>query len=267
MIKSLLDAEDEPQTLRKKDSAAENLSGDDILELSEKNLNAAEPIPMVEPLPETETKEIYELLEQVETEDADFRTNDDLERKIAEIERRHKMEIEQLLRNNKEMPGKQSEYRTNVEPRVVENIEQNQEVETVVTTTPPTVSENAPPAVDANAAQTPPSSEPKSTEVASESRAETLRQTGMAWSAAIALFGSILFFLIIGWFADLLLDTSPWGLVAGIVIGGILGFVQFFRINAMIFKPPKNEFEATSLKASENAEISENPPANEHFPG
>jgi F0F1-type ATP synthase assembly protein I len=43
--------------------------------------------------------------------------------------------------------------------------------------------------------------------------------------------------LIIGWGADLLLGSSPWGIVAGIVLGSIIGFVQFFRITSRIFKP------------------------------
>jgi F0F1-type ATP synthase assembly protein I len=66
--------------------------------------------------------------------------------------------------------------------------------------------------------------------------AETLRQSGMAWSAAIGLFGSVLFMLILGWFFDLLTGASPIGLVVGIIIGASLGFYQFFRITSQIFK-------------------------------
>ena len=66
--------------------------------------------------------------------------------------------------------------------------------------------------------------------------AETLRQSGMAWSAAIGLFGSVLFMLILGWFFDLLTGASPIGLVVGIIIGAGLGFYQFFRITSQIFK-------------------------------
>lgn len=68
------------------------------------------------------------------------------------------------------------------------------------------------------------------------SAGETIRQSGMAYSAAIVLFGSVVFMMIFGWFADLLLGSSPWGIVGGIILGGIIGFIQFFRITSQIFK-------------------------------
>jgi F0F1-type ATP synthase assembly protein I len=73
-------------------------------------------------------------------------------------------------------------------------------------------------------------------DVKPESAGETIRQSGMAYSAAIVLFGSVVFMMILGWFADLLLGTSPWGIVGGILLGGIIGFIQFFRITSQIFK-------------------------------
>jgi F0F1-type ATP synthase assembly protein I len=69
-----------------------------------------------------------------------------------------------------------------------------------------------------------------------ESMAETVRRSGLAYSAGISLFASVVFMLIIGWGADLLLGTSPWGIVFGIVLGAIIGFVQFFRITSRIFR-------------------------------
>jgi hypothetical protein len=69
-----------------------------------------------------------------------------------------------------------------------------------------------------------------------ESYAETVRKSGLAWSAGIAFFGSVVFLMIIGWIADVLLGSSPWGIVGGIVVGSLLGFVQFFRITSQIFK-------------------------------
>ena len=70
----------------------------------------------------------------------------------------------------------------------------------------------------------------------SESSDETIRKSGLAYSAAIILFGAIVFTLIIGWFADLLLGTSPWGKVGGIILGSIIGFIQFFRTTSQLFK-------------------------------
>jgi len=64
---------------------------------------------------------------------------------------------------------------------------------------------------------------------------ETVRRSGLAWSAGIVFFSSIAFMLFLGWGADLLLGSSPWGLVGGIVIGSILGFIQFFRLTSRIF--------------------------------
>jgi len=69
-----------------------------------------------------------------------------------------------------------------------------------------------------------------------ESIAETARKSGLAYAAAITLFGSIVFMLILGWFADLLLGSSPWGIVGGIILGAAIGFLQFFRITSQIFK-------------------------------
>ena len=69
-----------------------------------------------------------------------------------------------------------------------------------------------------------------------ESMAETARQSGLAWSAGIAFFASVVFMLILGWGADLLLGTSPWGIVGGIILGSVIGFVQFFRLTSQIFK-------------------------------
>ena len=76
---------------------------------------------------------------------------------------------------------------------------------------------------------------------------ETIRMSGLAWSAGITLFGSIVFMLVIGWLADTLLGSSPWGLVAGVVIGSVIGFVQLFRINREIFRRNAAPTETTSL--------------------
>ncbi len=80
-----------------------------------------------------------------------------------------------------------------------------------------------------------------------ESMAETVRRSGLAYSAGIAFFASVVFMLVIGWGADLLLGSSPWGIVFGIVLGSIIGFVQFFRITSRIFKPETDNSAPKSL--------------------
>lgn len=90
-----------------------------------------------------------------------------------------------------------------------------------------------------------------------ESVAETMRKTGLAWSAAIVFFGSVVFMMILGWFADLLMDSSPWGVVVGIILGSIIGFIQFFRITSQIINPMRSDFEKTSIKVEESPEKTE----------
>ena len=80
-----------------------------------------------------------------------------------------------------------------------------------------------------------------------ESMAETVRRSGLAYSAGIAFFASVVFMLVIGWGADLLLGSSPWGIVGGIVLGSVIGFVQFFRITSRIFKPDQTAADPNPL--------------------
>jgi F0F1-type ATP synthase assembly protein I len=89
-----------------------------------------------------------------------------------------------------------------------------------------------------------------------QNQKETIRQSGLAWSAGIAFFGAIVFMLFLGWIADLLLGISPWGIVGGIVLGSIIGFLQFFRITSQIFKkddsmPAENPLLSKSEKQTE----------------
>ena len=69
-----------------------------------------------------------------------------------------------------------------------------------------------------------------------ESMAETVRRSGLAYSAGIAFVAAVVFMLILGWGADLLLGTAPWGVVGGIILGSVIGFIQLFRITSQIFK-------------------------------
>ena len=81
---------------------------------------------------------------------------------------------------------------------------------------------------------------------------ETIRRSGLAWSAGVAFFGSVAFTLFLGWLADLLLGTSPWGIVGGIVLGSIIGFLQFFRITSQIFPSKTGGPVETTLLASKD---------------
>ncbi|NNE99123.1 MAG: hypothetical protein HKN25_08905 [Pyrinomonadaceae bacterium] len=87
--------------------------------------------------------------------------------------------------------------------------------------------------------------------------AETARKSGLAFSAGISLFASVVFMLVLGWFVDLYVGTSPWGIVGGIILGAIIGFVQFFRTTRQILNPPTSDFEKTSLFSSEDNENNE----------
>jgi F0F1-type ATP synthase assembly protein I len=81
---------------------------------------------------------------------------------------------------------------------------------------------------------------------------ETIRRSGLAWSAGVAFFGSVAFTLFLGWLADLLLGTSPWGIVGGIILGSIIGFLQFFRITSQIFPSKASGPVETTLMARED---------------
>jgi F0F1-type ATP synthase assembly protein I len=86
-----------------------------------------------------------------------------------------------------------------------------------------------------------PSPDPAPLPYVPDSLAETTRKSGLAWSAGIVFFSSIAFMLVLGWFADLLLGSSPWGIVVGILLGSLIGFMQFFRISSQIFAQPTAE--------------------------
>lgn len=66
---------------------------------------------------------------------------------------------------------------------------------------------------------------------------ETVRRSGLAWSAGIVFFSATAFMMFLGWGADLLLGSAPWGLVVGIVLGSTIGFVQFARLTSQMYRP------------------------------
>jgi F0F1-type ATP synthase assembly protein I len=83
-----------------------------------------------------------------------------------------------------------------------------------------------------------------------ESSAESARNMGLGYAAGITFFATIAFMLFIGWGADLLLGSKPWGMVGGIVLGSIIAFIQFFRITSRIYNKPKDDPAINPLTAS-----------------
>jgi F0F1-type ATP synthase assembly protein I len=62
---------------------------------------------------------------------------------------------------------------------------------------------------------------------------ETTRKSGMAYAAGLAIFFSVLSFMGLGWLLDHWLGTS-WLMLAGIILGAVVGFYEFIRIISQI---------------------------------
>jgi ATP synthase protein I len=60
---------------------------------------------------------------------------------------------------------------------------------------------------------------------------DEIRQTGRAYAAGISLFATVATCLFLGWVLDRWLNTSPWLLVTGIVLGSALGLYEFIRLS------------------------------------
>ena len=60
------------------------------------------------------------------------------------------------------------------------------------------------------------------------------RKTGLAYAAGINLFASVISLTGLGWLLDRWLETAPWLLVAGVVLGTFVGFYQFIRITSKL---------------------------------
>ena len=56
----------------------------------------------------------------------------------------------------------------------------------------------------------------------------------MAYAAALAIFFSVAAGFGVGWAIDRWRGTSPWFVVAGIVLGSALGLYQFVRMTSKI---------------------------------
>ena len=62
---------------------------------------------------------------------------------------------------------------------------------------------------------------------------ETTRKSGVAYAAGLTIFFSVLSFMGIGWLLDRWLETG-WLMVAGIILGSVVGFYEFIRIISKI---------------------------------
>ena len=64
---------------------------------------------------------------------------------------------------------------------------------------------------------------------------EATRSSGVAYAAGLAIFFSVATCMGLGWALDRWLGTS-WIMIAGIVLGSVLGFYQFIRIISQLNK-------------------------------
>jgi ATP synthase protein I len=59
-------------------------------------------------------------------------------------------------------------------------------------------------------------------------------KSSVVYGAVLSLAFSIISCLLVGWVLDRWLGTSPWLIVAGIVLGSVAGFMQFIRLMSRI---------------------------------
>jgi F0F1-type ATP synthase assembly protein I len=67
-----------------------------------------------------------------------------------------------------------------------------------------------------------------------DEKANENRRSGIAYAAALSLFFSVATLLGLGWLLDRWLKTSPWLMVAGIVVGSALGLYEFVRLTSKL---------------------------------
>ena len=63
---------------------------------------------------------------------------------------------------------------------------------------------------------------------------EDNRKSGVAYAAGLTLFFSVILLCGVGWLFDRWLGTKPWLMVAGLVLGAIVGFYQFVRLTSKL---------------------------------
>ncbi len=63
---------------------------------------------------------------------------------------------------------------------------------------------------------------------------EENRKSGFAYAAGLTLFAAVIGLGGVGWMLDRWFETAPWLLVAGLVLGAIVGFYQFIRLTSKL---------------------------------
>ena len=59
-------------------------------------------------------------------------------------------------------------------------------------------------------------------------------KSSVVYGAVLSLAFSIVSGVVVGWVLDRWLGTSPWLIVAGIVLGSVAGFTRFIRLMSRI---------------------------------
>lgn len=240
MIKSLLNAEEE--TSPKKESvASENFSSLSLSETPSYEKTVENPLPTeTEVKNETvekseETTEITDTAENVENTP---HQTDETSRNVFEIPEDAKFfakpeTLDDRLETISLMSEEELEKLLEEEDETYKNLTEtvNSEAKTEIENP-----ENQPLISSEPVAESPKQESNTMFNFEPETPDETMRKSGLAYSAAIILLASVIFMMILGWFADLLIGSSPWGIVGGIILGGLIGFIQFFRIASSIFK-------------------------------
>jgi F0F1-type ATP synthase assembly protein I len=70
--------------------------------------------------------------------------------------------------------------------------------------------------------------------MADEDNDEVNRRSGMAYAAALSLFFSVAALAGVGLLLDRWLESKPWFLVGGVILGAALGFYEFIRLTSRL---------------------------------
>jgi F0F1-type ATP synthase assembly protein I len=66
--------------------------------------------------------------------------------------------------------------------------------------------------------------------MAEDGEKNSSKKSGLVYVAVLSIFFSITSMLGLGWVLDQWLETSPWLVVTGIILGSVVGFYEFIKI-------------------------------------